>query len=52
MIKTMNMELKRFYETPEAELLVIRHEESFLQTTWNSDGNEKPIYDGDEEDFN
>lgn len=41
------MELKRFYEKPEAELLVIRHEESFLQTTWNPDGNE--IFDEDDE---
>ena len=47
------MKRRMCYETPEAELLVIRYEEGFLQTSpFNGDGNERPIYDGDEEDFN
>lgn len=34
------MELRRHYETPEAELVVIRFEEHFLGT-YNGDNNEK-----------
>ena len=45
------MKRRMSYETPEAELLVIRYEECFLQATFNGDGNEKP-YPDEEEDFN
>jgi hypothetical protein len=42
------MKRRQLYEAPDAEILVIRHEESFLQTTWNGDGNEIP---GEDEEF-
>ena len=40
------------YETPEAELFVIRFEEGFLQDSpFNRDGNRKLIIDEEDEDF-
>lgn len=44
------MKSRSFYETPEAELLVIHFEEGFLQVTYNGDGNEIPG-SGGEDDF-
>lgn len=39
---------KSFYETPEAELLLVKFEENIL--SYNDDNNEKPI-NGGEDDF-
>ena len=44
------MELKRFYERPEAELLVVRFERDFLGES-NSDGLERFTIETEEEDF-
>ncbi len=45
------MELRRHYETPEAELVVIRFEEHFLDGTYNGDNNEKWRVSDEDEDF-
>jgi hypothetical protein len=43
------MKRRQLYETPDAELLVIQHEENFLQQTgFNGDNNEDPYDDGEE----
>jgi hypothetical protein len=42
------MKRRQLYETPDAELLVVRQEENFLQTGFNGDNNEDPYDDGEE----
>lgn len=43
------MELRRYYERPEAELLVVRFERGFLNESpgFNASGNEKLVFDSD-----
>lgn len=46
------MRTKSSYSRPEAELLFVRFEEGFLQySPFNEDGNQKLLFDEEDEEF-